>query len=85
MGFFPEVEALHRAVTFCHAKETLAVVALNACHKVILAVQLDGTGVGLRRSRPGDSKSGGFVSGFRSNRQLSGMDSRVSTGFSHRS
>ena len=44
-GLFPEVEALHRAVTFCHAKEALAVVALDACHKVILAVQLDGTGV----------------------------------------
>ena len=44
-GLFPEVEALHRAVAFCHAKEALAVVALDARHKVILAVQLDGTGV----------------------------------------
>ena len=44
-GLFPEVEALHRAVALCHAKKALAVVALDARHKVILAVQLDGTGV----------------------------------------
>ena len=39
------MEALHRAVALGYAEETLAVVALNACHEVILAVQLDGTGV----------------------------------------
>ena len=44
-GLFPEVEALHRAVAFCHTEKALAVVALDARHKVILAVQLDGTGV----------------------------------------
>ena len=44
-GLFPEVEALHRAVALRYAEKALAVVALDACHKVILAVQLDGTGV----------------------------------------
>jgi len=44
-GLFPEVEALHRAVALCHAEEALAVVALNAGDQIILAVQLDGTGI----------------------------------------
>ena len=44
-GEIPEAEVINRAVALCHCKEGLSVVALNSCHKVILAVKEDSTRV----------------------------------------